>query len=68
MKTEKLSLKGIKNVLSRAELKKVMAGGSGGGNCVGTGGGCCLGFGCLGCCSGGWTYGGLGLPSGYYCS
>jgi len=26
MKTEKLSLKGIKNVLSRAEMKKIMAG------------------------------------------
>jgi hypothetical protein len=28
MKVEKLSLKGIKNVLSRSELKKIMAGGS----------------------------------------
>jgi hypothetical protein len=31
MKTEKLSLKGIKSVLSRRELKRIMAGGSGGG-------------------------------------
>jgi hypothetical protein len=30
MKSEKLSLKGIKNVLSRAELKKIMAGSGGG--------------------------------------
>jgi hypothetical protein len=29
MKTEKLSLKSIKNVLSRAEMKKIMAGSSG---------------------------------------
>jgi hypothetical protein len=35
MKTEKLSLKSIKNVLSRAELKKIMAGSGGGCNtCV----------------------------------
>ena len=33
MKTEKLSLKAIKNVLSRAEMRKIMAGGSGGGTC-----------------------------------
>jgi len=33
MKSEKLSLKGIKNVLSRAELKKIMAG-SGGPTCT----------------------------------
>jgi hypothetical protein len=38
MKVEKLSLKGIKNVLSRAELKRIMAGSSGGGG--GGGGGC----------------------------
>lgn len=43
MKNEKLSLKGIKNVLSRTELKKIMAG-SGCCNCcycydVGGGGG-----------------------------
>jgi len=31
MKIEKLSLNGIKNVLSRAELKKIMAGSGGGG-------------------------------------
>jgi hypothetical protein len=30
MQKEKLSLKGIKNVLTRGELKKIMAGGSGG--------------------------------------
>jgi len=35
MKTEKLSLSGIKNVLSRAELKKIMAG-SGGLSCGST--------------------------------
>ena len=39
MKTEKLSLKSIKNVLSRAELKKIMAGGSAGPcSCCGPGG------------------------------
>ncbi|MFI5139574.1 MAG: hypothetical protein ACHQIM_17270 [Sphingobacteriales bacterium] len=32
MKTEKMSLKSIKNVLSRAEMKKIMAG-SGGDTC-----------------------------------
>jgi len=32
MRTEKLSLKNIKNVLSRSEMKRVMAG-SGGGGC-----------------------------------
>lgn len=31
MKTEKLNLKSIKNVLSRAEMKKIMAGSGGGG-------------------------------------
>jgi hypothetical protein len=31
MKTEKMSLKGIKNVLSRGEMKKIMAGS---GSCV----------------------------------
>jgi hypothetical protein len=43
MKKEKLSLKGIKNVLSKTELRKIMAGGSPG-NCsfCGTGGyNCC---------------------------
>lgn len=50
MKTEKLSLNGIKNVLSRAEMKKVMAGSggcvSGTNNCVYIYGGtlpCCAG-------------------------
>jgi hypothetical protein len=38
MKKEKLSLNGIKNVLSRTELKNIMAGSSGGGS--GTGGSC----------------------------
>jgi len=33
MKTEKLSLNGIKNVLSRAEMKKIMAGSSPQPNC-----------------------------------
>jgi len=33
MKIEKLSLNGIKNVLSRAELKKIMAGSGSGPNC-----------------------------------
>jgi len=35
MKTEKMSLKGIKNVLSRAEMKKIMAGSGDG--CIGPG-------------------------------
>jgi hypothetical protein len=39
MKPEKLSLKGIKNVLSRGEMKQVMAG-SGGDGGSGGGGGC----------------------------
>jgi len=42
MKIEKLSLNGIKNMLSRTELKKIMAGSGGG--CVGGCGGnntCC---------------------------
>jgi hypothetical protein len=43
MKTEKLSLKGIKTVLSRRELKKIMAGGSG----PGGGGGQCSTGGCV---------------------
>lgn len=34
MKTEKLNLKSIKNVLSRAEMKKVMAGSGGSGPCT----------------------------------
>jgi len=56
MKTEKLSLKSIKNVLSRAEMKKIMAG-SGGGNCAGGNATCgwvdglfvtcCAGFSCF---------------------
>lgn len=33
MKPEKLSLHGIKNVLSRAEMKKIMAGSGSGLNC-----------------------------------
>ena len=49
MKTEKLSLKSIKNVLSRAEMKKIMAGSGGGGNGGGPGG--CLDFGFV--CAGG---------------
>lgn len=36
MKTEKLSLAGIKNVLSRSEMKNIMAG-SGGAMCCWTG-------------------------------
>jgi|GEM_PF-2562990 len=39
MKTKKLSLKGIKNQLSREELKQITAGSSGSGG--GTGGGGC---------------------------
>jgi hypothetical protein len=39
MKREKLSLKSIKNVLSRTELKNIMAGSTGGGG--GSGGGGC---------------------------
>jgi len=66
MKTEKLSLSGIKNVLSRAELKKIMAGSGG---CVGfgiacngtTGNTCCEGY----YCNGAWG-GGLGTCD--YCS
>lgn len=33
MKTQKLNLKSIKNVLSRAEMKKITAGSGGGGTC-----------------------------------
>ena len=44
MKTEKLSLKGIKNVLNRAELKKIMAGSGGPCNTCGPGG-----YNCCGC-------------------
>lgn len=33
MKTEKLDLKSIRNVLSRAEMKKIMAGSGGGCSC-----------------------------------
>jgi hypothetical protein len=52
MKIEKMSLKGIKNVLSRAEMKKIMAvsGGGGGPNCPPPA--CCEGFHycpCVGC-------------------
>jgi hypothetical protein len=35
MQTQKLSLGSIKNVLSRAEMKKIMAGSDGGGGCSG---------------------------------
>ncbi|MDB4903002.1 MAG: hypothetical protein JWQ63_2283 [Mucilaginibacter sp.] len=48
MKTEKLSLKGIKNVLSRGELKRIMAGS---GNCSGLNGACGVGTQAV-CCSG----------------
>jgi hypothetical protein len=44
MKTEKLSLSNIKNKLSRAEMKKIMAGsggGGGGGGCVPLDDPCC---------------------------
>ena len=41
MKIEKLSLGSIKNVLSRAELKKIMAGSGPGGAPPGDGGGDC---------------------------
>ncbi|MDB4903000.1 MAG: hypothetical protein JWQ63_2281 [Mucilaginibacter sp.] len=46
MKTEKMSLKGIKNVLSRAEMKKIMAGSGG---CGTNGNVCCQ-------CTGNWGY------------
>ncbi|HVW12401.1 MAG TPA: hypothetical protein VHB54_01180 [Mucilaginibacter sp.] len=51
MKKDKLSLKGIKNVLSRDEMKMIMAGsGSGGpGGSGGCGQGCYLNAGPLGC-------------------
>ncbi|MDP9047329.1 MAG: hypothetical protein M3N14_04280 [Bacteroidota bacterium] len=55
MRTEKLSLKSIKNVLSRAEMKKIMAGsGPGGGPPGGGGGGGCVSAGnfCWLCCPG----------------
>jgi hypothetical protein len=48
MKTEKLSLKSIKNVLSRAEMKKIMAGS--GGFCIPILGSCNIGTGV--CCTG----------------
>lgn len=44
MKTQKMNFKNIKNVLSRSEMKKIMAGSSGGsggtGGSGGAGGGC----------------------------
>jgi hypothetical protein len=40
MRTKKLSFKGVKNALSRTELRNIMAGSSGGGGGGGTGGGC----------------------------
>jgi hypothetical protein len=54
MRTEKLSLASIKNVLSRAEMRSIMAGsgptppqpGPGGGGCVSTGNSCSM------CCAG----------------
>ncbi|SFF48889.1 hypothetical protein SAMN03003324_04168 [Pedobacter antarcticus] len=63
MKIEKLSLSNVKNVLSRAELKSIMAGsgssvnGGGGGPDWGTGSGGCLtrGVSCVSgryCCAG----------------
>jgi hypothetical protein len=57
MKTEKLSLSSIKNVLSRAEMRKITAGSGGGsgGNGNGNGGSGCISWenGCIsnnGCC------------------
>jgi hypothetical protein len=52
MKTEKLSLKGIKNVLSRAEMKKILAGS---GSCVPLGQTNCN-IPTTPCCSGLWCY------------
>lgn len=40
MMKERLNLKSIKNVLSRDELKKIMAGSTGGGGGTGGSGGC----------------------------
>lgn len=60
MQTEKLSLKGITNVLSRRELKKIMAGsGGGGGNGYGCGQGCYTDHGFCQCGSCVSTYGTL---------
>jgi hypothetical protein len=51
MKTEKLSLKSIKNVLSRAEMKTIMAGSDGGGGGTGGGSGGCPNYGyAIPCC------------------
>lgn len=57
MKTEKLSLKAIKNALSRAEMRKITAGSGtgGGGNCIPLDNPCCYnncGEGALQCCGG----------------
>lgn len=53
MKMQKLSLKGVKNVLSRAEMKNIMAG-SGGGGCRSWGNPCNVGETGMGslCCPG----------------
>lgn len=53
MKTEKLNLKSIKNVLSRAEMKKIMAGS--GGSCVPLGQTNCN-IPTTPCCAGLWCY------------
>jgi len=57
MKKEKLSLKNIKNVLSKAEMKKIMAGSGGCGgvndHCGSGWGDCCGGL----CCGPGNAYG-----------
>ena len=53
MKTQKLNLKSIKNVLSRAEMKKIMAGSGGGGGCDVNGVACApWTFPFIPCCSG----------------
>ena len=72
MKFEKLSLASVKNVLSRAELRKIMAGsGNGGGNGGGGGGGGGGGSGGGGGGQGCFTAPGTGIdgcPSGTSCS
>jgi len=69
MKIEKLSLRNVKNVLSRAELKQIMAGSGGGG---GGGGGTppTTGGGSGGCVTTGGYCNNAGLYccSGWYCS
>jgi len=59
MKIEKLSLSGIKNTLSRTELKTIMAGSGGGGHC-----GPCGGTSGMQCCACPPVTGGTGGP--YY--